>query len=131
MVRSGEKDIKIFEININSTVVYKGEIKTIYNAKNIFYDEINKKLYLGTYGSNLENYNLINEYLNSHENSGDYSKIESYGGFEEIDTSGNYKITDLILEKNIFKGVSSGIKIGDKIYLGSWFQKGIFIFNKK
>ena len=49
MVRSYEKDIKIFEVskNIPSNALLIKTIKSLYNVENIYYDGENKKIYCG------------------------------------------------------------------------------------
>ena len=128
MARPFERDIKIFEISKNypNKAFLINTIKTMYNIKNIFYDIDNEKIYGGIYGSNKELINLENSYIQF----GNFDNITSFGGFEEIDVSNDYEITELILMKNMIKGVSSGIKVNNIIYLTSSYQNEIFIYQK-
>ena len=128
MVRSFEKDIRIFEVsrNIPTKALLINTIKTIYNARNIYYDSDKEKIYVGIYGSNKELINMEKNYIEE----GNFDDVTSFGGFEEIDVNNNYEITELILMKNEFKGVSSAIKIDNNIYLSSAYQNGLFIYHK-
>jgi hypothetical protein len=128
MARPFERDIKIFEISRNypSKALLINTIKTIYNAKNIFYDIDNQKIYAGIYGSNKELISLEKSYIQF----GNFDNITSFGGFEEIDVSNDYEITELTLMKDMIKGVSSGIKVNNNIYLTSTYQNEIFIYQK-
>ena len=129
MASSHEKEIKIFEISRNdlTKALLIDKIKTIYNVGNIFYDSDNEKIYAGIYGSTSELINLENNYIKK----GDIDDITTFGGFEEIDLKNNYDITDIILIKNEIKGVSSGIKINNAIYLSSPYQNGLLIYQRK
>ena len=128
MARSFEKDIKIFEISRNapSKALLINTIKTIYNVGNIFYDNEKDKIYAGIYGSNLELINLENSYIKNE----NFDNITTFGGFEEIDIKNNNEISDIILMKNGIKGVSSGIKMNNDIYLSSSYQKGLLVYHK-
>lgn len=129
MARSHEKDIKMFEISRNdpTKALLIGNIKTIYNVGNIFYDSKEEKLYAGIYGSTSELVNLENNYIKF----GDFENVTTFGGFEEIDVKNNYDISDIILMKNKIKGVSSGIKINNVVYLSSPYQNGLLIYERK
>ena len=129
MASSHEKEIKIFEISRNdpTKALLIDKIKTIYNVGNIFYDSDNEKIYAGIYGSTSELINLENNYIKK----GDIDNITTFGGFEEIDLKNNYDISDIILIKNEIKGVSSGIKINNAIYLSSPYQNGLLIYQRK
>lgn len=128
MVRTYEKDIKIFEVSrhIPSKALLINTIKTVYNVWNIFYDSENDKIYAGIYGSNNELKNMEKSYIEN----GNFENVTSFGGFEEIDVKNNYEITELILRKDEVKGVSSAIKINNNIYLSSAYQNGLFIYQK-
>ena len=129
MASSHEKEIKIFEISRNdpTKALLIGNIKTIYNVGNIFYDSEKEKLYAGIYGSTSELINLENNYIKN----GDFEDVTTFGGFEEIDINNNYDINDIILMKNEIKGVSSGIKINNVIYLSSPYQTFLLIYQRK
>ena len=128
MARSFEKDIKIFEISRNepTKALLINTIKTIYNVGNIFYDNEKDKIYVGIYGSNLELINLENNYIKNE----NFDNITTFGGFEEIDIKNNNEISDIILMKNGIKGVSSGIKMNNDIYLSSPYQKDLLVYHK-
>ena len=129
MVRSFEKDIKIFEIskNIPSNALLIKTIKTLYNAENIYYDGENKKIYCGIYGS----IKSLKELGNSFIIDGNFNNITTFGGLEEIDVEKEYEISDLILFKNILKGITSAIKINKDIFFSSIYQNGLLIYKKK
>lgn len=128
MARPFEKDIKIYEISRHfpTKALLINTIKTIYNVRNIFYDIYNEKIYAGIYGSNKELTNLDKSYIQF----GSFNNITSFGGFEEIDVKNDYEITELILMKDKVKGVSSGIKVNNKIYLSSPYQNELFIYQQ-
>ena len=73
----------------------------------------------------MENVNLI-EKLNKGNNG---KNIIQYSGFLEIDLKTD-KIVDILLQNN-FKGVSSGIKAGNKIIMSSIAFKGLYICENK
>ena len=126
MSRTIEKDIKIFEISRNdpTKALLINTVKTIYNVGNIFYDNKNEKIYAGIYGSYMERKNLENNYIKN----GNFDEVTTFGGFEEIDINNNYEISYILLIKDEFKGVSSGIKINNNIYLSSPYQNGLLIY---
>jgi hypothetical protein len=128
MVRAFEKDIKVFEIsrNVPSNALFIKRIKTIYNMENIYYDSENQKIYGGIYGSINELKELDYNYIND----GNFDSVETFGGFEEIDTQKGYEISDIILFKNELKGISSAIKINNEIYFSSTYQNELLIYPK-
>lgn len=128
MARSFEKEIEIFEISRNdpSRALLLKTVKTIYNVGNIFFDSEKEKIYAGIYGSPMEIKNLENNFIKN----GNFEGVTSFGGFEEIDTKNNYEISDIFLMKDKFKGMSSGIKINNYIYLSSPYQNGLLIYQK-
>ena len=128
MVRAFEKDIKVFEIsrNVPSNALFIKRIKTIYNMENIYYDSENQKIYGGIYGSINELKELDYNYIND----GNFDSVETFGGFEEIDTQKGYEISDIILFKNELKGISSAIKINNEIYFSSTYQNELLIYTK-
>lgn len=128
MSRPLEKDIKIFEISRNapSKAILINKIKTIYNIGNLYYDKEKEKLYAGIYGCYNELKNLENNFLKNR----NFDEVTTFGGFEEFDVKSDYKISDIFLMKNEFKGISNGIKINNNIYLTSTYQNGILILQK-
>lgn len=129
MVRTFEKDIKVFEIsrNIQTNALLIKTIKTIYNMGNIYYDNKNEKLYGGIYGSINELKELDSSYINNE----NYDSVSTFGGYEEIDPQRNYEISDLVLFKNELKGISSAIKINKDIFFSSLYEKGLLIYKEK
>ena len=128
MVRSYEKDIKIFEVskNIPSNALLIKTIKSLYNVENIYYDGENKKIYCGIYGS----IKSLKELENSFIIEGNFGNISTFGGFEEINIEKEYEISDLIVFKNELKGITSAIKINDEIFFSSIYQNGLLIYKK-
>ena len=128
MVRSYEKDIKIFEVskNIPSNALLIKTIKSLYNVENIYYDGENKKIYCGIYGS----IKSLKELENSFIIEGNFGNISTFGGFEEINIEKEYEISHLIVLKNELKGISSAIKINDEIFFSSIYQNGLLIYKK-
>ena len=128
MVRSYEKDIKIFEVskNIPSNALLIKTIKSLYNVENIYYDGENKKIYCGIYGS----IKSLKELENSFIIEGNFGNISTFGGFEEINIEKEYEISDLIVFKNELKGITSAIKINDEIFFSSIYQNGLSIYKK-
>ena len=119
-VRSIEKDIKVYKIS------EKGDdaklVKTMpipYITDNIYYH--NGKLNLGINHYMMSNKNIKDEIMKGN----DAKNITHFSGFMEINTQ-NDKITDILLQ-DAFKGVSSGIKINNKIIMTSIAFKGIYI----
>ena len=129
MVRTFEKDIKVFEIsrNIQTNALLIKTIKTIYNMGNIYYDNKNEKLYGGIYGSINELKELDSSYINNE----NYDSVSTFGGYEEIDPQRNYEISDLVLFKNELKGITSAIKINKDIFFSSLYEKGLLIYKEK
>ena len=128
MVRSYEKDIKIFEVskNIPSNALLIKTIKSLYNVENIYYDGENKKIYCGIYGS----IKSLKELENSFIIEGNFGNISTFGGFEEINIEKENEISDLIVFKNELKGITSAIKINDEIFFSSIYQNGLLIYKK-
>lgn len=128
MASSHEKVIKVFEISRNepTKALYINSIKTIYNVGNIFYDNEKEIIYAGIFGSTRELINLEKNYIIN----GNFDNVTTYGGFEEINIKNNYEIDDLIVMKNQLKGIYSAIKINNKIYLSSNYQKGLLVLSK-
>ena len=129
MVQAFEKDIKIFEIsrNVPSNALFIKKIKTMYNMENIFYDIEKEKIYGGIYGS----INELKELDKSYINNGNYVNVTTFGGFEEIDAQKGYDISDMILFKDELKGISSAIKVNNKIFFSSTYQNELLIYTKK
>ena len=129
MVRSYEKDIKIFEVskNIPSNALLIKTIKSLYNVENIYYDGENKKIYCGIYGS----IKSLKELENSFIIEGNFGNISTFGGFEEINIEKEYEISDLIVFKNELKGITSAIKINDEIFFSSIYHNGLLNFSEK
>ena len=128
MVRSYEKDIKIFEVskNIPSNALLIKTIKSLYNVENIYYDGENKKIYCGIYGS----IKSLKELENSFIIEGNFGNISTFGGFEEINIEKENEISDLIVFKNELKGITSAIKINNEIFFSSIYQNGLLIYKK-
>ena len=128
MVRSFEKDIKVFEISRNfpSNALLIKSIKTVYNVENIYYDDENKKIYAGIYGT----ITSLKEMENSYYKEGNYNSVTTFGGFEEFNVEKGYEISELVLFKNEMKGISSAIKIKDEIFFSSNYENGILIYKK-
>ena len=118
--RTIEKDIKVYKVSEKGDEAKLDRTINIpYYIDNVYYQ--NEKLNLGISPNMMELFKVIEE-LNK---GNDGKNIVQYSGFLEIDLKTD-KIVDILLQNN-FKGVSSGIKVGNKIILSSIAFKGLYI----
>ena len=122
--RTIEKDIKVYKVSEKGDEAKLDRTINIpYYIDNVYYQ--NEKLNLGISPNMMELFKVIEE-LNK---GNDGKNIVQYSGFLEIDLKTD-KIVDILLQ-NDFKGVSSGIKVGNKIIMTSIAFKGLYICENK
>ena len=122
VIKTMEKEMNIF-ITKNNKVDLIKTIPTLYIGDNIFYDKENDKIYIGFAGQFNENFAIKSAYKKY----GNFDGVTAYSGYEIISPDSGYSISELVVMKNNFRGVSSAIKIGKNVYMSSIYSKGIYI----
>lgn len=125
VIRTMEKDMNIFEIDKNNKNNAK-LIKTVpilYIGDNVFYDEYLDKLYIGFSGKFSENTMIKEAYLKN----GNFDSVNAYSGYEEINPDGDYSISELMVIKNTFRGISSAVVANNIVYMVSIYTKGFYV----
>jgi len=118
-----DKQILIFDIKNKIEPKLIKTIKNDYANYNLFMDKKNDIIYAGLIGK-IYNFFLIIKYYRKYGKWGDY---DCYGGFEEINTNNNDNIKIINMNKNLLRGINSGIIINNKEILTANLEGGILI----
>ncbi len=141
-----ERRIRVFKRDPNNKInlKYLNDIKIGYAGDNVLFKKNEKNgnfiLTVGVIGRLIDHIKLI-------ENSKNFEKILDYNSTYfgavkvEIDKNTNFedsnelvkntKVDLLVMQNNLFKGISSSYEINDKVYMTSWLDDGIFVCKVK
>jgi len=124
-LKPAEKEMNIFSINEKNIKLIK-TVPILYVGKNIFYDNIKDKIYIGINGKKSEEDLIVKNLDNNN-----IENLKTFSGYEILNPENDYAISDLmIMNNNDFRWINSAIKVNEKIYMSSIYSKGIFVCEK-
>jgi hypothetical protein len=125
-----EKRIVTYKINQSdrSKLIYLKDIDMGVAGDNVEYDSETGELIVGTIGRIIEGLNL-QEWVRKNKKFPVGEEYKGHGGALSINTRKNNKLTTLKMGNEGFNGISTALKINNKVYMGSWGDDGVQICN--
>ena len=114
-----DKNIRVYQLNEKGDVIkVVKDISTGYTLDNLYFDNSSKLLFAAIMGIAKNNFEFLDP-------SKGIKKDQVFGGILVYDFKKDDKPVYTFLQNHFIKEVSSGMIIGDNIYLSSFYDKGI------
>ena len=119
MAQTLDKNIRVYQLNEKGDVIkVVKDISTGYALDNLYFDNSSKLLFAAIMGIAKNNFEFLDP-------SKGIKKDQVFGGILVYDFKKDNKPVYTFLQNHFIKEVSSGMIIGDNIYLSSFYDKGI------
>jgi hypothetical protein len=116
--------VRKFKINKDYSLTLLKTIDVRVHPDNLIFDKINKKIY--TAGM-FDMWTGVKVLDSLHKGKEIPSDLKTWAGTVTIDTLNDDKVDIVMSHDSFFKGVSVGLKVNDRMILGSFFEEGIMI----
>jgi hypothetical protein len=119
MAQTLDKNIKVYQLNEKGDIIkFIKDIPTGYSLDNLYFDNRSKLLFAGIMGVAKNNFGILDP-------SKGIKREDVYGGILTFDFKKGDKPIYTFLQNDFMCEISSGMMIGNNIYLSSFYDNGI------